>query len=114
MAFRSEVEAFVRLGPLPAEGDDSETDEQFEERTRLLHAIGSPVTDEEARLLASCFGVDNCFGLAWTLLHLVESAPSSVVTVAPAPGANQWLVLLWNRRRNASADPGAIEVPPAG
>ncbi|WP_406043141.1 hypothetical protein OG799_03825 [Micromonospora sp. NBC_00898] len=114
MACRSEVEAFARLGPLPAEGDDSETDEQFEERTRLLHAIGSPVTDEEARLLASCFGVDNCFGLAWTLLHLAESAPSSVATVAPAPGANQWLVLLWNRRRNASADQGAIEVPPAG
>jgi hypothetical protein len=43
----------------------------LEQRERLLHAIARPVSDEEAQLLVTCFGNDNCFGLAWTLLHLV-------------------------------------------
>ncbi|MDZ5443990.1 hypothetical protein U2F26_14790 [Micromonospora sp. 4G57] len=94
---RREVSALVRLGPLPSEEDDSESDEKFKERTRLLHLIQPPVSDEEAQLLIRLFGVDNCFGLSWTLLHLVESAPSPVVTSPPAPGANQWLGMLWQR-----------------
>ncbi|MCW3845553.1 hypothetical protein ONA70_36380 [Micromonospora yasonensis] len=105
MTVRDEVTAFARLGPLPSEDDDSESgDEEFEERTRLLHAIESPVSDEEAQLLAKCFGVDNCFGLSWTLLHLVESAPSPVVASEPEPGANPWLVMLWQRYQNSLSD----------
>ncbi|MFJ3337640.1 hypothetical protein [Streptomyces sp. NPDC086766] len=74
---RDEVQDFVRLGRLPSEANNSqEDDEAFDEMERALHAIEKPVTDEEARLLLGCFGDDNCWGLAWTLLHLVESAPS--------------------------------------
>ncbi|GHJ49039.1 hypothetical protein Cs7R123_63810 [Catellatospora sp. TT07R-123] len=105
MAVRDEVVAFCRLGGLPSEQDDSEDgDEAFEELERRLHAIAAPVTDEEAQLLVGCFGGDNCFGLAWTLLHLVESAPSPLVTSEPVEGSNEWRVLLWRRYRNAQAD----------
>ena len=103
---RDQVREFIRLGcPLPSEQDNSEEgDEAFDEMERALHAIEKPVTDEEARLLVTCFGDDNCFGLAWTLLHLVESAPSPVVTSRPSDDANPWISRLWMRYQNSLAD----------
>ncbi|MFI6207114.1 hypothetical protein ACIBAI_12010 [Streptomyces sp. NPDC051041] len=104
MTIRDEVREFYRLGPLPSEQDDSVSDETFEELERMLHAIEAPVTDEEARLLLGSFGEDNCFGMAWTLLHLVESAPSPAVTSQPPEGSNMWIENLWIRYRNALGD----------
>jgi len=40
----------------------------------LLAAVKTPVSDDEARALVRVFGPDDCFGLAWTLLHLIETA----------------------------------------
>ncbi|QES52756.1 hypothetical protein DEJ50_29925 [Streptomyces venezuelae] len=102
---REQVREFVRLGcPLPSERDNSEEgDEAFDEMEQALHAIEKPVTDEEARLLVACFGDDDCFGLAWTLLHLVESAPSPVVTSQPPDDANAWISRLWMRYQNSMA-----------
>ncbi|WPW19196.1 hypothetical protein [Streptomyces sp. HNS054] len=102
---RDQVREFVRLGcPLPSEQDNSEEgDEAFDEMERALQAIGKPVTDEEAKLLVNCFGEDDCFGLAWTLLHLVESAPSPVVTCAPPADANVWIQRMWTRYQNSLA-----------
>lgn len=103
---RDQVREFVRLGcPLPSEQDNTEEgDEAFDEMERALHAIEKPVTDEEARLLVTCFGDDDCFGLAWTLLHLVESAPSPVVNSRPPDDANAWISRLWMRYQNSLAD----------
>ncbi|MBT2442868.1 hypothetical protein J7E93_22725 [Streptomyces sp. ISL-36] len=105
MTIRDEVHEFMRLGPLPSEEDDSEEgDEAFEELTNALHAIEKPVTDEEAQLLLGAFGDDECFGLAWTLLHLVESAPTAPVTAEPPEGSNEWIERLWIRYRNTLSD----------
>jgi hypothetical protein len=105
MTIRDEVQEFHRLGPLPSEQDESEgSDERLEEAGRLLDAIERPVTDEEARLLVESFGEDNCFGLAWTLLHLIETSPSSVVTAEPPEGSNMWIETLWTRYQNTLAD----------
>ena len=41
----------------------------------MLESVAKPVTDDEAAALAQLFGPGDCFGLAWTLVHLVESAP---------------------------------------
>lgn len=102
---RDEVLDFARLGPLTSELDNSEDgDEAFDEMERALHAIEKPVTVEEARLLLESFGEDNSFGLAWTLLHLIESAPSPVVTAEPPPGSNPWIERMWIRYRNSLAD----------
>jgi hypothetical protein len=57
------------------------------------------VTDDEARALATAFGPDECFGLAWTLLHLIETAPSPVVRQQPPEGASEWIRLIWDRWR---------------
>ena len=89
MAVRPEVQRFVDHGPLP--GEDDATEEEITARQAELEAITKPVSDEEAIALLPVFGPDDCFGLAWSLLHLVETAPSSPVTSPPDPDANEWV-----------------------
>ncbi|MFF7165734.1 hypothetical protein ACFZBP_30930 [Streptomyces sp. NPDC008086] len=91
---RPEVQAFLAAGPLPDE--DAEEDE-IDLRVAQLEAITEPVTADEARALAGCFGPDDCYGVAWTLLHLIETGPNPVFTVRPAPDANAWQHRLWQR-----------------
>jgi hypothetical protein len=98
-AIRSTVRDLFELGPFPAE--DVISQEDIEERERRLDRITSPVSDEEARLLVGCFGVDDCYGLAWTLLHLVESAPTFRVDTEPHPEAGEWIWRMWTRYRNS-------------
>ncbi|GAA3839763.1 hypothetical protein GCM10022243_02680 [Saccharothrix violaceirubra] len=100
MVVRDEVRLLHALGPLPAEDDDSVDDARFEDVDRLFRAIERPVTEDEARLLLECFGPDNCFGLSWALMHLIESSPVHPVTVEPPPGSNLWVETLWLRHRN--------------
>jgi hypothetical protein len=104
MPVRDEVLTFVRFGTLPSEDDDTEGDEVFQAQIDALHAIEQPVADEEATLLATCFGDDNCFGLAWTLLHLIETAPTPLVMSEPPEGSNEWIILSWRRYQNYLAN----------
>ena len=56
------------------------------------------MTDEEAKLLLGSFGPDDCFGLAWTLLHLIETAPGARhLVVEPSATDNEWIQSLWRR-----------------
>lgn len=70
---RQAVHELAILGPLPSE--DVATEAQLYRYQELLASLTPPVTDEEARILMSLFGPDECFELAWTLLHRIESAP---------------------------------------
>lgn len=72
MKIRKAVEDFVKRGPLPDQGVATEHD--VDQRYAMLNMITPPVTDEEAIALAESFGPDECFGLAWTLLHLIETS----------------------------------------
>lgn len=101
---RSEVLAFVADGPLP---DWDASEEEIERRVRQLEAIVAPVTDEEARALVSCFGPDDCFGVAGSLLHLIETAPNPVMTTDPGPDANEWVQRLYARAVCGGLIPGA-------
>ena len=95
MSVRAEVVAFAALGPLP----DSEADEAVIARFEAaLRAISRPITDDEALALMSSFGVDDCHGLTWTLLHVIESAPGGA-PIGPPPSAadNEWHRRLWAR-----------------
>src|SRR6476646_4771468 len=95
MGVRKEVEDFVALGPLPDESSDDATLAKHEE---LLGKIQQPVSDEEAALLIGMFGPDDCYGGAWTLLHLIESAPGGVpLKSEPSATDNEWLRRLWAR-----------------
>ncbi|MFE7213299.1 hypothetical protein ACFU93_25560 [Streptomyces sp. NPDC057611] len=95
---RPEVQAFVADGPLPDwDGSEKEVDRRYEQ----LRVISRPVTAEEAQALATCFGPDDCYGVAWTLVHLIETGPGPVPSVArPAPDAGYWHETLWLRWGN--------------
>ncbi|MEV5332744.1 hypothetical protein [Streptomyces werraensis] len=91
---RHEVQAFVTDGPLP---DWDASEEEIDRRVAQLEAISKPVTREEARALVSCFGPDDCYGVAWTLLHLIETGPNPVLATDPGPDANEWHQRLYLR-----------------
>ncbi|GAA3361795.1 hypothetical protein GCM10017744_049930 [Streptomyces antimycoticus] len=75
--------------------------EEIDRRVEQIHAIPTPVTAQEARALADCFGSDDCHGVVWSLLHLIETGPNPVLATKPAPDANEWQHLLWTRAANA-------------
>ena len=95
---RSEVQSFIADGPLP---DWDASEEEIDRRCQQLDAITTPVTAAEAQALANCFGPDDCYGVAWTLLHLIETGPNPVLTPTPAPDDNEWRHRLWNRAANS-------------
>ncbi|MFL5999900.1 MAG: hypothetical protein ACJ736_37375 [Streptomyces sp.] len=103
---RPAVQGFVTEGPLP--GWDADED-LIDRRVKQLEAISKPVTAEEAQALTSCFGPDGCYGVAWTLLHLIETAPGPVPVVQrPGPNAGEWHHTLWSRwGKLESADDGS-------
>jgi hypothetical protein len=95
MGIRPEVLAFAELGPLPASSADETVIARHES---LLHKIKKPVSDQEAALLVTLFGADDCYGLAWALLHLVETAPGGIPAKAPPNDSdNEWVRRLWAR-----------------
>lgn len=94
---RTEIERLADLGRLPGSDSDISTIETWQER---LQAIAPPVSDEEAGVLIGLLPIedDDSFGLAWTLLHLIESAPSPVLPEPNAGSANPWLSRLRDRQ----------------
>ncbi|WP_251061078.1 hypothetical protein [Streptomyces sp. ISL-100] len=102
---RTEVQTFVAGGPLP---DWDVSEEEIDRRVQQLEAISRPVTAQEARALVACFGPDDCYGVAWSLLHLIESGPNPVLTTKPAPDANEWHDRLWRRAVNGGLVPGVL------
>ena len=73
---RDEVRDLLKLGPPPSEEELIRNPSAvFEKYEQLLLSIQKPVTDDEAKLLTGVFGVDGCFGLGWTLVHLIENRP---------------------------------------
>src|SRR5690348_12608273 len=92
---RREVEELVALGRFP---DARQVEPNIIERQQaLLDAVAPPVTDAEARELVRLFGNDDYFGLAWTLLHLIESAPSWPLMECLICPSNEWIRRLVER-----------------
>ena len=94
MKIREEVREWVALGPLPNVNAD---EDEIALHENALRAVHPPLTDEEARLLVRLFGPDECYGLAWSLLHLIESAPSEALLPEEVPGENEWVRRLRQR-----------------
>lgn len=92
---RSEIQNLMLLGPLPSESEASV--EQLRQLEALLRLIAKPVSDEEARALVRLFGPDSCFGMAWAVLHLIESAPSWPLVDCLTDTNNEWIVSLRDR-----------------
>ena len=103
---RPEIEELERLGPLPADDDDYPgIDRKLFDVEHLLAAVDPPVTVEEARVLAALFPRDGgtCYGLAWSLLHLIETlgVDDGLREVVPGVDSAQWRKMFEQRLENA-------------
>lgn len=90
---RREVIELRNLGPLPSwkiavREDQRELLERYE---LFVTSIPKPVTDEEARILVGLFGPDDCFGLEWSLVGLVETAPGWPLADCLENTDNEWI-----------------------
>ncbi|MFJ9079356.1 hypothetical protein ACIRO3_29555 [Streptomyces sp. NPDC102278] len=99
---RPEVRAFVVDGPLP---DRDASEKEIDRCAEQLEQIPKPVTSEEARALVSCFGPQDCYGVAWALMHLIETGPNPVLATDPGPDANEWHQRLFLRAVNGGLIP---------
>lgn len=89
------ISELEKLGPLPSsKSRDLTILKKYQE---LIASIRPPVTDEDARALVRLFGPDECFGLAWSMLHLVESAPGWPLVDCLEGSDNEWIVRLRQR-----------------
>jgi hypothetical protein len=95
---RKEVIELEKLGTLP--NSDTAAVETVKNYQDLIVSIKKPITDDEARALIKVFGPDDCFGLAETLLHLVESAPGWPLEDCLKNNDNEWIQLLKLRIEN--------------
>lgn len=88
---RPAVVSLLKLGRLPDEGSAAVA--QLQEYESALAAVTPPVSDQEALALLSVFPSSDhsCFGLAWSVLHLVETAPGWPIPEASLHRANPWV-----------------------
>jgi hypothetical protein len=94
MATQSAVLELEKLGRLPCSSSpDIEIIEKFQS---LLTQVRKPVSDDDARILVQLFGPDDCFGLAWTLLHLIETSYGWPLQDC-LKGSSEWVKLLGQR-----------------
>ena len=90
------IRTLVSLGPLPA---SSQADVDHLRRVEsALADVHTPLKESEAKALLTVFGPDDCFGLAWSFVHLIETAPDLSEVLASAAPSNEWTKLLRNRR----------------
>ena len=101
MCSESLVQELIQLGPMPT---DVEAEVDSTRVARWAHLLGQLVaeggiSDDEARSLADLFPSDDSdsFGLAWTLVHLVESAPSWPIREAVDRSSGPWAEILAQR-----------------
>jgi len=89
MMIRPEVKELVGLGRFPSSADANY--ETIKRQEDLLREIKRPISAEEARELVRLFGPDDYFGGAWTLLHLIETAPGWPLWDCLENDDNEWI-----------------------
>jgi len=101
-AIRPEFRQLVELGSLPSTEVATASPARLIALQRVLERIAKPVSMDEAAALTRLFGPDESFGLAWALVHLIESAPGwPRLDVLPVSD-NEWVQLLRDRASRAT------------
>jgi hypothetical protein len=91
-----------KLGPFPAEAARDVA--RLKAIQELLEQVETPVSDDDARVLVKLFGPDDCYGVAWTLLHLIETAPKWPLADCLVDTENEWIKVLKQRLANAAKE----------
>jgi len=96
MFTRPEVSNLVSKGPLP---DSRAGVQRIKEWQEAFETIVQPITDEEAIALTRLFPgtEDDCYGIAWSLVHLVETAPHWPLKESLQDTSKPWIKLLLQR-----------------
>lgn len=92
------VKELLKLGSFPSSENPDLV--RLEKIQVLLAEIEKPISDDDARALVTLFGPDDCYGLAWTLLHIVETAPGWPLCDVLAGSENEWIERLKSRCSN--------------
>jgi hypothetical protein len=94
---RQEITELGKMGPLPPSKsilDNPEGDPLVKKYEALITSIQPPITDDEARILVGILGPDECFGLEWPLIRLIETAPGWPLEDCLVNTSNEWAALL--------------------
>lgn len=85
------VSELSALGALPC--SDEATVEFLQSFEALLEKVRVPISDDDACALVQllCPDGDSCFGLAWTLVHLIETAPGWPIKEALNGLDGEWI-----------------------
>ena len=87
--------ALTKLGGLPCCEDAHE--DWLAKFQGYLSEIEKPVSNEEAVELAKLLGPDDCFGMAWGLIHAIETAPGWPLEKAISEANEAWKDILRDR-----------------
>jgi hypothetical protein len=109
LALRDHTQRIVDLGPMPADAPDIEED-LLSTWASAIEDLELPLSEDESIALLACFPPDDStvFGLAWSLLHAVETAPYGPELLRSLDDRSWWVALLKQR-----AIRGGIDVPGA-
>jgi hypothetical protein len=95
---QSVVQELVKLGQLPSSVKANLVN--LEKFQTLLMKVEQPISDDDAQALVKLFGPDECFGLAWTLVHLIETAPGWPLEGVLDESESEWINRLKQRAKN--------------
>jgi hypothetical protein len=103
---RIEIVELANLGQLPSSSSQVERIMNWQ---AILEAIVPPVSNDEAAVLAELLPSteDDCFGLAWSLVHLIESSPGWPIPSCLDRHGHPWIEILKLRLRNVGSSSGA-------
>jgi hypothetical protein len=84
------------LGPLPEEDADI-ADGVLERYDDLLRRLVEPLHATDAEVVAGLFPQSACFGMEWTLVHLLENSEGWPSTALQAVNSARWSEVLSTR-----------------
>lgn len=98
------IDELIELGHLPSDDEAAADPERYSRWEALLTQLSQPASDAEALLLTRLFPQDesDSYGLAWSLLHLIETAPGWPLQEAIAAAPPYWGGILSDRLKPKS------------
>ena len=100
MSLQPAVQELVTLGPLP-HVDDPKWDITPNRWEEWINKIEKPVSDDDATALCGICGVDLSYGLGWSILYAIETAPSWPIVEAINLAPPYWKESMTRACRNA-------------
>ena len=90
----------AHLNPMPTDAEADAEPRRVNSWNTLLDQLDAEgISDEDAHTLVRLFPVDgsDCYGLAWTLVHVIETAPSWPIGDALDQADGYWPGILRQR-----------------